>query len=166
MYQRNIYAAQRGGQWQSPSFEIHAAGVTMSPAVAIPPGTEAPLAFPFPPEWSVAGRFAQGTTSGGLVPYLRETVWTNAAAVVAMGAAKPQSTKTFELVQQPLVKIAHYIDCPDELLDDVEGLRSFIDAQMAGGVLEKLETEIIAGPGGAGQIQGILTLPGIAPPIA
>ena len=166
VYQRSIHAAQRGGQWQSPTFEIHAAGVTLSPAAPIPPGTEAPLAFPFPPEWSVAGRFAQGTTSGGLVPYLRETVWTNAAAVVAMGAAKPQSTKTFELVQQPLVKIAHYIDCPDELLDDVEGLRSFIDAQMAGGVLEKLETEIIAGPGGAGQIQGILTLPGIAPPIA
>ena len=141
--------------------------MTLTPAgAAIPPGTASPIPFTFPPEWSVAGRFAPGTTDAGLIPYLQETVWTNAAAVVAMGAAKPQSTKTFALVQQPLIKIAHYIDCPDELLDDVEGLRSFIDAQMANGVLEKLETEIIAGPGGAGQMQGILTLPGIAPAIA
>jgi HK97 family phage major capsid protein len=166
-YKGAIHGVQRSGRWQSPTFEIQAAGVTLVPAgSAIPPGTMSPMPFTFPAEWSVAVRFAPGTTDAGLVPYLRETVWTNAAAVVAMGAVKPQSTKEFTLVQQALIKIAHYIDCPDELLDDIEGLRSFIDAQMALGVLEKLETDIISGPGTAGQMQGLLTLPGKAPDIA
>jgi HK97 family phage major capsid protein len=166
VYAHAMKGVQRSGQWVSPAFELQAAGVTLTPSgAAIPPGTQPPLPFTLPPEWSVADRFAQGTTDAGLVPYLRETVWTNAAAVVAMGGPKPQSTKTFDLVQQPLIKIAHYIDCPDELLDDVAGLQSFINAQMALGVREKLEHEIINGPGGAGQMQGLLTLPGIAPPV-
>jgi HK97 family phage major capsid protein len=111
----------------------------------------------------VADLFAQGTMDGGMIQYLQETLWTNNADVVAPGAAKPESHKTFELKQQGLVKIAHWIPVVDEFLEDVAGLRSFIDAQMLNGVVEKLQDQLINGSGAGGQMMGLIALPGKTP---
>jgi HK97 family phage major capsid protein len=48
----------------------------------------------------------------------------------------------------------------------VEGLRSYIDARMAQGVLDKLEDEVLNGDGTAGHMLGILATPGLTPPVA
>jgi hypothetical protein len=160
-----IYASlrkmPRTGNWSTPSFELDAA-VTITPAL-IPGGTQIQPFLPYPTDWGVSGLFASGTLDGGMLQYLQETAWTNAAAVVPPGGVKPESAKTFALVQQGLVKIAHWIPVVDEFLEDVSGLRSFIDAQMINGVVEKLEHELINGPGTAGQIMGLIALPGKTP---
>jgi HK97 family phage major capsid protein len=158
---RNFLAQPRTGQWASPTIEIEAAApfVTVTPAV-IPPGV---IIQPPPPvyPWDlVSSRFGQGTTDAGSIPYLMETGFTNAADYVAMGAAKPGSAKDFTLASATLLKIAHYLKVPDELLDDVAGLRSFIDANLIGGLVEKLENEVINGTGAAGHIQGLIGLAG------
>ncbi len=165
-----IRAMPRGGSWQSPPFELNAAVTIDAPAAppanAFPPGMMIQPFEPMPTDWYVFQLFAQGTLSGSLIQYLREKVWTNAAAPVAVGGTKPESTLTFEAVNQPLIKIAHWIPVPDEFLDDIEGLRSHIDARMTQGVLEKLEDQVVNGTGLAGQMQGLLTLPNMTPPLA
>jgi hypothetical protein len=156
---RTLLGQPRQGQWTSPPIEIDAA-VTITPTTAIPPGV---IVVPPPPvyPWDlVSTRFGQGTTEAGSIPYLQETSFTNAADYVAVGAAKPESAKVFTLASATLLKIAHIIKVPDEFLDDIPALRAYIDANMVGGLIEKLETEVVGGVGGAGKIQGLLTLPG------
>jgi hypothetical protein len=165
-----IRAMPKGGAWSSPPFEINAA-VTIDPIPA-PPANAYPDGLriqPFPDtpaEWYVSGLFAQGTLSGSLIQYLREKVWTNAAAPVAVGGTKPESTLTFEAVNQALTKIAHWIPVPDEFLEDVDGLRSYIDARMRQGVLDKLEDQVVNGDGLGGNMLGILATPGLTAPMA
>jgi hypothetical protein len=162
-----IRTMPKGGHWSSPPFELNAA-VTIDPIPA-PPTTGLPSwavqpFLPTPMDWYVSALFAQGTLSGSLVQYLREKVWTNAAAPVAVGGTKPESTLTFEAVQAALTKIAHWIPVPDEFLEDVEGLRSYIDARMVQGVLDKLEDEVVNGDGTGGSMLGILATPGLTAP--
>jgi HK97 family phage major capsid protein len=156
----------KSGRWQTPVVELQAAVTLNPPGLLVPPGTTILPFLPYPDEWGVASLFSQGTLDGGMIQYLQETVWTNAAAMVAVGAAKPESTKTFELKQQGLIKLAHWIGCPDEFLEDVAGLRSFIDAQMRNGVIERLNDQLVNGSGTGGNIQGLITLPGQTTAIA
>jgi capsid protein len=162
---RSILGQPRSGHWSSPAIEIENV-VSITPAGPIPAGTQVVPAPPVYPFDLVAPRLAQGTTDAGSVPYLQETTFTNSADYVAMGAAKPLSDKVFTLASAPVLKIAHIIKVPDELLDDVSGMRSMIDANMAGGVVAKTEKEIINGAGGAGKFQGLITLAGKTPDVA
>jgi hypothetical protein len=147
----------RGGSWAMPVIDLQAAVIT-GPAT-IWPGTLAPIPFPVPP--MMLSLLGGGTVDGNVVPYVRETTWTNNAAVVAPGAAKPESIKDFTLITAALLKIAHYVAVADEFLADVAGLRSFIDQQMLVGVLQKLENEVINGDGTSGHFLGILNTPGV-----
>lgn len=154
-----MQAMPRSGTWQSPTIEVDAA-VTIVPSTAIPPGT---IVVPPAPVWPfdlVSARFAQGTTDAGAIPYLQETLFTNAADYVAVGTPKPESAKVYTLASATLLKLAHIINVPDEFLDDVAGLRSYIDANMTGGLIAKLEHEVVNGVGGAGKIMGLIPLPG------
>jgi hypothetical protein len=55
----------------------------------------------------VADLMASGTTDSNSVSYLKETSVTNAAAAVAEGAAKPESTIIFAAATDPVRKLAH-----------------------------------------------------------
>jgi HK97 family phage major capsid protein len=160
-----LRAMPKTGQWATPVIELQAAVTVEPPGTLVPGGTMILPFLPYPTDWGVAGLFAPGTLDGGMVQYLRETVWTNAAAVVAVGGTKPESTKTFALVQQGLVKIAHWIPVPDEFLEDISGLRSFIDAQMRNGVVEELNDQLVNGSGTGGNMLGLIALTGKAPDI-
>lgn len=161
-----LRGAPRGGRWTTPVVELDAAVTINPPGTLIPGGTALMPFLPYPADWGVADLFAPGTMDGGMIQYLQETVWQNNAAVVAPGGVKPESNKTFELKQQGLIKIAHWIPVVDEFLEDVSGLRSFIDSQMVNGVVEKLQNELINGPGTAGQMMGLIALPGKTPTLA
>jgi hypothetical protein len=156
----------RTGTWSTPSVDLDAAVTIDPPGTLIPGGTRILPFLPYPAEWGIADLFAPGTMDGGMIQYLEETLWTNAAAVVPPGGAKPESEKKFALRQQGLVKIAHWIPVVDEFLEDVAGLRSFIDAQMINGVVEKLQNELINGDGTGGDIMGLIALPNKTPTIA
>lgn len=75
---------------------------------------------------------APGTTDSNNIEYVRETGFTNNAAPVAEGGAKPYSELKFELENAPVRTLAHLFKGSRQLLDDAPALMSYIDAARAG----------------------------------
>lgn len=95
--------------------------------------------------------------------FLRQTVKTQTADVVADNATKPTSTYTFEEVEDRCRVIAHLSEAfPLRYLEDYAELGRILDLQMQVGVIEKLEQQIVAGTGTGEQFQGILTTTGVS----
>ncbi len=93
----------------------------------------------------------------GSYGYLRQTVRTNAAAPVAVGDAKPQSTYTLTRVDGTLQVVAHLSEPINEKwLQDVASLEQFVEAELALGVNLALEDQILNGTGVAPQLDGLI----------
>ncbi len=157
------------GAWSSPSSELLAATLTEDAAsggdlvttdyrTGIVPIATRPL--------TVADLLASGTTNSNSISYMKETTFTNAAAAVAEGATKPESTLIFDLVTDQVRKIAHWIPVTDELLEDVQGIRSYLDVRLRLGVELTLDDQLLNGSGTAPAIQGLLNRAGLAAPVA
>jgi HK97 family phage major capsid protein len=162
-------------QWHSPSMELfdhqglHAATLTSDPAsggaLVVPDYQPGILQTPTR-RLVVADLLASGTTDSNLIAYMQETAFTNAAAAVLEGAAKPESALTFAAVNDPVRKIAHWLPVSEEMLEDVAQIQSYIDARLRLGVQLAEEDELLNGTGVAPHILGILKRPGLAPAIA
>jgi Phage capsid family len=151
----------RNGRWTAPPIELKA--TLLAPTGGVSSCTLPPPPIPgVLPGTLLTQWIPSGPVSGGMIPYIKETTpWTtDAAAPVAGGVAKPESTIDLELVNQPLIKIAHWIPVEDQFLDDLDGLRSYVDSRLAFGVIRAVENEIINGPGTAGRLMGFIALPG------
>jgi HK97 family phage major capsid protein len=109
----------------------------------------------------VADLFAQGVTNTGMVTFMREKTFTNAAAAVAQGAAKPESALVFESATSKVEKVAHWLPVTEEMLEDVPQLQSYIDARLSLGVEIAEEDELLNGTGVSPHILGILLTPGL-----
>ena len=103
-----------------------------------------------------------GTTSSNSMEYTREIPaeespagFNNAAAERAEGAAKPQSDVLFELVNDPVRTIAHWLKLSRQVLDDAPALESYIDSRLRFGVRQRLESQILAGTGTAPNLAGL-----------
>ena len=118
---------------------------------------------PLPPAVLVSELFAQGTTTSNAVSYMREKTWVNAAATVLEGAAKPESTLTFEAVTDAVRKIAHWLPVTEEMLEDEPAIRAYIDARLRMGVLMEEQDQLINGDGTAPNLSGILDRTGLTP---
>lgn len=99
---------------------------------------------------------APGTTSSNNIEYTRETGFTNNAAPVAEGGAKPYSDIKFELDNAPVRTIAHLFKGSRQLLDDAPGLMSYIDARARWGLQIKEEAQLLYGNGTGANIKGIM----------
>jgi HK97 family phage major capsid protein len=104
----------------------------------------------------VAGLFAQGTTNSNSVSYTRETVFTNAAAAVAEGAAKPESTLTLGAIIEQVRKYAHWITVSKEALDDIQQIQSYIDARLRYGLAVTIDDALINGSTTPPELVGLL----------
>lgn len=100
---------------------------------------------------------APGRTNSNLVNYIKETGFTNSAAIVAEGAAKPESDIDYELVGAPVRKLAHFIKASTEILDDFPALQSQIDARLTYGLKLVEENQLLKGSGVGNNINGIYT---------
>lgn len=110
---------------------------------------------------------ASGTTDSNSVNYMKETTFTNAADTVAEGADKPESTLIFDAVADPVRKIAHWLPVTEEMLEDVPGLRSYINSRLQLGVRLVEEDQILNGLlNTAPDITGILNRAGLSASIA
>lgn len=96
-----------------------------------------------------------GGTSSNNIEYTRETAFTNDAAATSEGGSKPESDLTFELVNDPVRTIAHWIKASKQILDDAPMLQSYIDRRMEHGIRHKLQTQVISGDGTAPNISGL-----------
>lgn len=97
-----------------------------------------------------------GRTDSNMVEYVREASYTNSAAEVSEGEAKPESVLTFEQVDSPVRTIATFIKATKQILSDANGLQSYIDARLRYGVLLRLETQVINGNGTSPNLSGML----------
>src|SRR5262245_5931933 len=135
----------------------------LSPAGGGPATVAAPVSTgPLPPwgEVRVAQLFPVIPAEGGNVPYLRAGA-TVAAAPVAEGELKPESEAAPTLVTEPLRTIAHWLPCSEQSLEDVEGLRSWIDNVLLVGLADAEEVQLIAGSGTPPAMTGLINTAGL-----
>lgn len=95
-------------------------------------------------------------TTSNAVDYVRENVFTNAAAETTEGIAKPESSVTTTAVTEPVATVAHWIKISRQLANDNAALAAYINLRMAYGVDLRVENQIIAGNGTAPNMSGFI----------
>ena len=109
----------------------------------------------------VADLIPDGTTRMTAIVYMEETTTTNAAATVAEGAAKPESTLAFTEKNSPVRKIATVLPITDELMDDEPAMRSYVEARLRLFLALAEETQLYSGSGVAPDLTGLINVAGI-----
>lgn len=126
------------------------------------PASRRPGIVPFAvDETTVGDLMLPGTTDNNTITYMEETTFTNAAATVAEGAAKPESALDFTERTDNVRKIATWIPVTDELLADVAGFRSYLEGRLRFMVEREEEDQLLNGDGTAPNISGILDRSGL-----
>lgn len=100
-------------------------------------------------------------TQSNAIEYIQETGFTNAAAPVAETLAKPESTLTYDVLNQSVKTIAHWLPASRQVLSDAGQLRGYIDNRLLYGLMLAEENQILYGDGLSPNLQGILTHPDI-----
>ena len=83
-------------------------------------------------------------------------MFTNAAAEVAEGAIKPQSSLTFTTGTMPVSTVAHWIKITRQLAMDNAALAAYINRRMVYGVNLRVENQLLVGNGTAPNLNGLL----------
>jgi HK97 family phage major capsid protein len=90
------------------------------------------------------------------VDYVRENVFTNAAAETAEGSVKPETSITTTPVTEPVATVAHWLKISRQLAGDNAALAAYIDLRMRYGVNLRVENQIISGNGTAPNMSGFV----------
>lgn len=101
---------------------------------------------------------APGRTSSTAVEYPRQTTRTNAAAMqTAEGAAKGESALAWEMINQPVRTLAHWIPASKQVLDDAPMLASVIDNELKYMLEDVEESQLLNGGGTGTDLNGVYT---------
>ena len=87
--------------------------------------------------------FPAGTTESDTVTINRGVYATNSAAITTEATQYPESTNTMSAVSFSIDKLAHRFDLSLEFLEDVPSATQFIVSQITGGLIEKINGNII-----------------------
>jgi HK97 family phage major capsid protein len=90
-----------------------------------------------------------------LVNSLREVSFTNDAAPVAEGAAKPESDITFEEYNVPITTIAHWLKVSNQLLADAPAVAAYINLRLRDGIEQKVDSQLLLGNGTTPNLSGL-----------
>ncbi|CAB4177373.1 major_cap_HK97, phage major capsid protein, HK97 family [uncultured Caudovirales phage] len=152
------------GQFSSPSVELFAATLTTDTASGgdlITPDYRPgilPLLFK---RLTVRDLLAPGSTASNVIKYMKETTFTNAAATVAEGAARAESTLVFDLVSDDVKEIGHWLPVTGEMVEDVPQIQSYIDARLNLGVELTEEDQLLNGDGTGTSLTGLMNRSGL-----
>ena len=105
---------------------------------------------------TVRDLLSQGRMDGNTLEYVKETGFTNAAAPVAEGAKKPESSLKFDMVSTTAKVIAHYVKASRQILDDASQLASYIDNRLRYGLAYVEEQQLLNGNGTGQNLLGII----------
>ena len=97
--------------------------------------------------------------SSNAIDWVRENVFTNAAAETTEGTQAPQSSITFTAGTMPVQNIMHFIKITRQLAMDNAALAAYINRRMVYGVNLRAEGQLISGNGTTPNLSG-LTLAG------
>lgn len=95
-------------------------------------------------------------TSAGSMAWVKETEFTNGAAVVAEGAQKPESEPAFEKYNVNIETVAHYCKISEQLAADAPAVQAYINTIMMYGLQNKIDNQLVSGTGTSGQLSGLL----------
>jgi HK97 family phage major capsid protein len=124
-------------------------------AGAFPEFLPTPVIPPFQP-LTIRDLLDHGTTESNLIEWVKETLFTNAAAPVSEGALKPQSDITYDRVSIPVRTLAHWIKASKQILADFKQLMTLIDGRMRFGLKLVEEREILYGDGTGDHLFGLI----------
>ncbi|MFZ5338747.1 phage major capsid protein [Enterobacter asburiae] len=99
---------------------------------------------------------APGRTQSNTIYYVKQTGFTNNAAVVPENTTKPYSDIQFAEETTPVRTIAHMFKASKQILDDFAQLQSTVDAEMRYGLKYVEEQEILFGDGTGAHLKGII----------
>jgi HK97 family phage major capsid protein len=120
-------------------------------------------------ELTIADLVTRATTGSDVVEYVRQTGFTNAAAVVPEAdnvlhtddtGRKPWSAFTFERIVETVATIAHGEAASLRALSDAGQMRAIIDQGLRYGLLEELEDQIVNGDDSGDNFDGITHVTG------
>jgi HK97 family phage major capsid protein len=100
-------------------------------------------------------------TSAPSVHYFRATTAASAAAAVAEGADKPESSPVWEEVTSAVRKLAHYTRANDEVLSDFSNALQVISQELISGLIDEETDQLLNGNGTPPNLQGFLGATGI-----
>jgi HK97 family phage major capsid protein len=156
-YQRIADPAGRGQTWTTGPVEVSSIqlvkGTMLETGVGGPggglvapqyePGVVSRLFEPL----GVRDVFGQSQTSASQVRYVNEGTATSAAAGVAEGGTKPESTIAMSEVVEPVKKIATVLPVSDELLEDAPSIQSYLNGRLTLFVSIEEERQLLRGNG-------------------
>jgi HK97 family phage major capsid protein len=93
--------------------------------------------------------------SSNAVYSLREASWTNNAAEVSQGAAKPESALTMEQYNVTIQTVAHFIKVSNQLMQDAPAVMAYIDTRLRDGLAQRVDAQLLNGNGTSPNLSGI-----------
>ncbi len=109
----------------------------------------------------VASLIPVESTEAPTVFYFRGSTGASAAAAVAEGAAKPESSPVWSQISAPVRKIAHYTRINDEVLADFSNFSQIVGQELLSGLIDAENAQLLTGSGVAPNLTGLLATTGI-----
>lgn len=100
-------------------------------------------------------------TSQNAYVYMEETTFTNNAAEAAEGAQYGEAALALTERTSPVRKIGVFLPVTDEQLEDVPGVRAYIDQRLPFMVRQRLDGQILMGDGNAPNLRGVNNVSGV-----
>jgi HK97 family phage major capsid protein len=159
---RGSYKVNVGDMWKAEKTAlINATGQNQPLVQALRvPGIVTPAMQPL----RVRDVFNALPTSSNLIEYVRESSFTNNAALQGVGSspqvyenvAKAESAAAFELLFQPVHTVAHWMPISKQLIADSPALAGYVNTRLRYGLKLKEETELMVGTGTGASIKGLI----------
>lgn len=132
-------------------------GAGRSSGTSLVPGARVPgIVAPPNRQFTIRDLVAPGRTSAASVEFVKETGFTNSAAMVEEGTAKPKSDLAFNMFTTPVRTLAHIFKASRQILDDAPGLASYINARGTYGLKFIEENQLLNGDGTGQNLNGIM----------
>lgn len=104
---------------------------------------------------SVADLFPVVRTTQAAYVYMEETTLTNNAAETAEAGTYPESVLALTQRSVPVQKVATFIPVTDEQLEDVDGIKSYLDQRLGYMIRARVDSQLLVGDGTPPNIRGV-----------
>jgi len=96
-----------------------------------------------------------GTTNSNVVSFIQEYAYTEAADMTAEGAEYKQEDFDLKMLSETVRKLTSYVIVSEEMLEDVVGLMSYINARLPEKLKVKEDQQLLYGAGTGYEITGL-----------